>query len=717
MSKLKTMIMALIMLTSILSGCTSSDISSDVTDLEQKINDLQQTNDNLSTQLETTEQNLELFNNLSSELQSSLTSINMTVDGLNIQITQYGVMINNITNQRDSLQLDLDEAMLSNSSIISELESQLELLNQQISQLNSNSTQLEDQLEDAMEEISDLTSSLNAITDQMSRIMYQTFTDVNGCALSDPTQKIKIGHDNNANGQLTGNEIEMIVGNCAGNSGVVASIGNTGGLPRDAGISQAVEMGGNIYFIADDGVHGTELWKSDGTLGGTMMVIDLTPAMCDTCTNMDTDIRELVAGDSHLFFAANTLNNGFPDPIRELFVSDGTESGTEMVKDLFDCPTSTGDITIDYRGVNSLVAIPGSSYGTQGQDRVIFSGFSCSMESWSCNGEEPWISDGTLSGTLEVDNIRVGDTSMTTADGQGALIDIIGSQPRSFFQSGETIYFTADDNESGREIWKFDLIQTSSIGAVIVKDIKTGSSDSFDIGMAVEFTQFGEDVYFAADDGITGVELWKTDGTTSGTILVRNVDLNSNSSNPKHLTVVGDEILYFTANDGVHGTELWKSNGTSIGTEIHLDISEGANSSNPKHLIEFSNNLYFVAHNGSENVVMTTVGYENTTIWFANTLGVNITNPSAGAIFSNSLYFTADEGLFQIVLISIHPGANPIPFVGPVDLHAWNGAPEILVATDNEIDSENILFLTNNVNNNRYLFYHWDNSYSSLHYV
>jgi ELWxxDGT repeat protein len=198
---------------------------------------------------------------------------------------------------------------------------------------------------------------------------------------------------------------------------------------------------------------------------------------------------------------------------------------------------------------------------------------------------------------------------------------------------------------------------------------------------------------------------------------VRNVDLNSNSSNPKHLTVVGDEILYFTANDGVHGTELWKSNGTSIGTEIHLDISEGANSSNPKHLIEFSNNLYFVAHNGSENVVMTTVGYENTTIWFANTLGVNITNPSAGAIFSNSLYFTADEGLFQIVLISIHPGANPIPFVGPVDLHAWNGAPEILVATDNEIDSENILFLTNNVNNNRYLFYHWDNSYSSLHYV
>ena len=331
------------MLTSILSGCTSTD-TSEIDDLEKQINDLQQDNDNLTSQLEVSESNLAFFNNLTIELQSSLASLNETVILLNDEISENEDELNQTEAQRDELQIELDLAITSNSTTISELEGQLESLNTQISQLNSDSFQLQDELEDAEDEISSLTNSLNAIENTMSRIMYQTFTDVNGCPLSDPTKKIKIGHDDSDNGQLTGNEIDMIVGECSGDSGIVASIGSTGGFPRDARISHSVEMGGVLYFTADDGVHGNELWKSDGTLGGTEIVIDLTPAMCSTCTNMDSDIRELVAGDSHLFFASTGLVDGFPDPIRELYVSDGTESGTEMVIDLFNCPTSTGEV-------------------------------------------------------------------------------------------------------------------------------------------------------------------------------------------------------------------------------------------------------------------------------------------------------------------------------------------------------------------------------------
>ena len=55
--------------------------------------------------------------------------------------------------------------------------------------------------------------------------------------LSDPTKKIKIGHDDSDNGQLTGNEIDMIVGECSGDSGVVASIGSTEGSPEMLGFS------------------------------------------------------------------------------------------------------------------------------------------------------------------------------------------------------------------------------------------------------------------------------------------------------------------------------------------------------------------------------------------------------------------------------------------------------------------------------------------------
>ena len=206
-----------------------------------------------------------------------------------------------------------------------------------------------------------------------------------------------------------------------------------------------------------------------------------------------------------------------------------------------------------------LLVIPDELWNTRTSYRVVFSGFSCSYENWVCFGEEPWISDGTLVGTIEIDTPRVGDTSISTADGQGTVIDTIGSQPRDFFQSGEIIYFTADDNESGRELWKFDLVQSSSTGVDLIKDIYEGSDDSFDIDANAEFTQFGDEVYFAADDGITGVELWKTNGTIESTILVRNIDLNAiqviQTSNH-----VNDEFLYFVADDGSHGRELRQSN-------------------------------------------------------------------------------------------------------------------------------------------------------------
>jgi ELWxxDGT repeat protein len=709
--------MILMMLTSILSGCTSTD-TSEIDDLEKQITDLKENNDNLTAQLETSESNLAFFNNLTIELQSSLASLNETVIFLNNEISENENELNQTRVLRDELQIELDLAIASNSTIISELEGQLESLNTQISQLNSDSSQLQDDLEDAIDEISSLTNSLNAIEDKMSRIMYQTFTDVNDCPLSNPTKKIKIGHDDSNNGQLTGNEIDMIVGECSGDSGVVASIGSTGGPPRDARISQSVEMGGVLYFTADDGVHGNELWKSDGTLGGTEMVIDLTPAMCPTCTNMDSDIKELVAGDSHLFFASTGLVDGFPDPIRELYVSDGTESGTQMVIDLFNCPTSTAEVTINYQGVNSLLVIPGSSYGIQGQDRVVFSGFSCSTENWVCFGEEPWISDGTLAGTVQIDNLRVGDTSMSTSDGQGVIIDTIGSQPRDFFQSGETIYFTADDNESGRELWKFDLVQSSSTGADLIKDIYEGSDDSFDIDTNAEFTQFGDAVYFAADDGITGLELWKTNGTTAGTVLVRNMDLNANSSNPKHLTVVDDEFLYFVADDGDHGRELWQSNGTWQGTNLFSDILEGENSSNPRHLMEFDNGLYVVANNGTQDIIVFFISEQEYHIpsMYEDMIEMNITNPSKGIIFNDSIYFTADEGLFQLSLFAMPFFSGYMPGISPVELHHWNLDPEILTVIEGDTDGEDMLFLSSG-DYKRYLFYHWDNPYSNLHYI
>jgi ELWxxDGT repeat protein len=63
-------------------------------------------------------------------------------------------------------------------------------------------------------------------------------------------------------------------------------------------------------------------------------------------------------------------------------------------------------------------------------------------------------------------------------------------------------------------------------------------------------------LFFAANDGNHGMELWKSDGSAAGTVLVKDVNPGSLDSDPGSLTVAGGH-LFFPADDGVHGFELW----------------------------------------------------------------------------------------------------------------------------------------------------------------
>jgi ELWxxDGT repeat protein len=74
-----------------------------------------------------------------------------------------------------------------------------------------------------------------------------------------------------------------------------------------------------------------------------------------------------------------------------------------------------------------------------------------------------------------------------------------------------------------------------------------------------------------ANDGVTGKELWKSDGTASGTELVKDIRAGI-GSNPNNLTSV-DNKLVFTANDGIHGEEVWRSEGTASSTFMRADIA------------------------------------------------------------------------------------------------------------------------------------------------
>jgi ELWxxDGT repeat protein len=186
------------------------------------------------------------------------------------------------------------------------------------------------------------------------------------------------------------------------------------------------------------------------------------------------------------------------------------------------------------------------------------------------------------------------------------------------------LFFAASTDSNGAELWKSD---GTTSGTQLIKDIYPGPRNS----NPSELTNSNGTLFFSARDASSGYELWKSDGTPAGTAMLRDILPGSTGSLPHQMTQVrADGRVLFAASDGVSGMELWESNGTPQGTVRLQDLAPGYASANPAAFTLAGSTIFFAADSDS--------GRE---LWMLDqsALGTPIANSARIAVKVDTPYF------------------------------------------------------------------------------
>ncbi len=448
----------------------------------------------------------------------------------------------------------------------------------------------------------------------------------------------------------------------------------------DSSIGAFANLNGTLFFTANDGVHGRELWKSDGTELGTTLVKDL-----PTGTE-HASVRGMTAAGNYVYYIAK-------DSVGEaLWRSDGTASGTQMVT------TSSGA---------AMRANFSTHYLFDAPQLASVNGLFYFAANHNASGFEMWRTDGTEAGTFALTDFHstlAGDPAYSSTNVNGVLYfvteynsnsdkpaglwktdgTIAGTQfVRAFFREFAYVngkFFTrAYDAQHGEEPWALDLATNQT---QLIRDIRSGPegslliSSSF-LGTVPQLTTVDNMCFFYANEGSTGFELWKSDGTVGGTAFVKDIRSGSESAfqtfgtsfNPRHSLAFKGK-LYVRVDDGRHGYELWTSDGTEQGTVLLKDIVTGAGGSGPENFLSTGSALYFTANDGVTSEWWRSDGSAAETKPFKE-IHAGLNNVSLLANVNGLLYFTATSSSGQRQLwksdgtqAGLQPVTHLLPVVG-----------------------------------------------------
>jgi ELWxxDGT repeat protein len=354
-------------------------------------------------------------------------------------------------------------------------------------------------------------------------------------------------------------------------------------------------FGNKVVFIGDDGIHGREPWVSDGTEAGTFMLKDIysgpSPSMPSTPSETNGfQNKYFIPLNGEMLFPAFSDIFGM-----ELWATDGTQAGTHIVKDI--APgTATGG------AYNRLLYNNKLYFNATDTDNGVYI---------------MWVTDGTEAGTQQFANINIRHHIAAVLDGK--------------------LYFNADSAGYGAELWVTDGTME---GTRIVKDIAPGIFPT----NPTDITAFGNKLIFSGDSSVTGNEPFVSDGTEEGTHLLKDIVPgmtgfgSGEGSYPRYFFNFQDRVYFSATDNGTAGEELWVSDGTEEGTYQFSELNPGPEDGNPSDFTEFDSRLWFSA-GYPDSKLWVSDGTEAGTSLFVDEEAWNLT------VLNNKLYFVAHGGV------------------------------------------------------------------------
>lgn len=329
---------------------------------------------------------------------------------------------------------------------------------------------------------------------------------------------------------------------------------------RGADAYAFVEMDGVLYYAAWDVTHGFELWRSDGSAGGTRLVADIQPGPVGSMP------RDLTAVGSTLFFTANDGASGFA-----LWKSDGTPEGTTLLRaagvnpgDFFDQMRFPGQLTafgarllFTARGLWDNLALWSSDGTPEGTSQIALLGGAFVYET------EPRLPMAVAGGAAYFMARVNGPRGLWRTDGTPDGTSLVWTSPvfppsccgvtDLYVAFGDLVVFRGADGSGREALWRTDGTPKGTF-------VLVSSRGDFSAGW---FTQLGSTLYFAAGTGGDPRlhDLWRTDGTPGGTSLVASFG----SLGLGHLASAAGRVFFVSGE-----TSIGVSDGTPAGTLILL---------------------------------------------------------------------------------------------------------------------------------------------------